>query len=357
MKSTIIKEELNPGLKSSLYSNFSNYLDAILELTDNAVSNRINNKKIKVEILLSKNKLTIINHGGYGMKLADLDFFTKWGKPKKRSSYDIGQYSQGGKAAMGYLGRSMMVIASPNGVKDQYRIEDYNLHDTSKLKEYPVQKIKGDNIDGCVEIEVGHLTKKIKEKDLKSKLANIYRPLIENGLLDLYINGEILHPETYPLDLDFNIEKFNFIINNNKVWGWIGRLGPRTGIKGGLRCYSRGRLVRDKEFFGHPDASYKGTLNFLFGEIYLDFIKVMTNKTDFDRDSDQWAQVSKIMFKILQPHIDELLGREIEEPSLEEIERLKQARNIVSDLLKILFFDKPIFQQRKIMLVYKTPIP
>jgi len=335
MDPTFIEEELNPGLKGSLFSNFSNYSDAVLELTDNAVSNRIEGKKIKVEVLTSKDKLTIINRGGYGMDIEDLRFFASWGKLKDRTTYDIGKYAQGGKAAMGYLGRTIVIIASPHGDKRQYRIEDTNLRDITKLKKYPVQVIEGEYLDGCVEIEVGHLSRNIKEIDLKKKMINIYRPLIENNSLDLVLNGLYLKPESFPLDEDFNIEKFNFNIDNNKVRGWIGRLGPRTGVKGGLRCYSKGRLVCDRVFFGHPDASYKGTLNFLFGEVYLDFIPVIMNKTDFDRDSKEWEETSKMMFNILKPHVDELLGREIEEPSDEEIARVKQARNLVAYLQKL----------------------
>jgi len=331
----IIKEELTPGLKGSLFANFSNYMDAILELTDNAVSNRMLNKKLRVDVLTSHKKITIINKGGYGMTLDDLHFFAKWGQLKLRSSHDIGKYAQGGKAAMGYLGRSMIVIASPDGKKEQYRIEDSNLHDTSQLKQYPVQTIEGNYSDGCVEVEVGGVKRNIREKDLQKKLIDVYRPLLENGTVDIYLNGSPLKPQPFPLDEDFKVEKINFTILNNKVQGWIGRLGPRTGIKGGLRCYSKGRLICDKEFFGHPGADYKGTLNFLFGEIHLDFVSVMTNKTDFDRDCIQWTKTQNEMFGILKPHIDELLGRDIEEPSEEDIERVNQARDLVAALLRM----------------------
>ncbi|MFH1909643.1 MAG: hypothetical protein ABIJ72_00410 [bacterium] len=333
----IIEEEFNPGIKNALYSFFSNYLDAILELTDNAVSNRIPGRIINVEILLPKDKLVIINRGGQGMSIDDLKFFASWGKSKDRNSYDIGRYNQGGKSAMGYLGRSMSVIASPIGEKKQYRIEDNDLHDLTKLKSYNVMEIESDNLEGCVQVEISHLRKKHINKDILSKrLIEVYRPLLEEHILDLRINGEQLRPEPFPLDADFSIDKFEFDVKNNTMSGWVGRLGPRTGIKGGMRCYSQGRLICEKEFFSHHDASYKGTLNYLFGEIYLgEFIPIMPNKTDFDRDSDEWINVKDKMYEILKPHIDELLGREIEEPTEEDIERVKQARNIVACLQKL----------------------
>ena len=41
------------------------------------------------------------------------------------------------------------------------------------------------------------------------------------------------------------------------------------------------------------------------------------------------------MFKILQPHIEELLGRKIQEPTDEEKDRVKKAKEIVAELLKM----------------------
>ena len=336
----VIKETFEGGLKYSLYSNFKKWTDAFLELVDNAVSNRITGKKLLIEIGTSRKHFRITNKGGSGMTLDDLRGFSRWGEIKKRSSYDLGAYSQGGKAAMGYLGHSMKVKASPDKIKDLYVFEDYDLHDY-RLKEYKVSKFPTDLIDGYVEIEVSGLKRPIENEELELLMKETYRPLIDSEEIEIYINGKIIKTDQFPLDKDFKIENFSFQVENgNKnyesVSGWIGRLIPKSGVRGGLKCYKLGRLICDREYFGQHDANYKHTLNFLFGEIYLNHVPATTNKTDFDRDSDEWHEISEKMFVLLQPHIDELLGRgDIQEPTDEEKERVKKAKEIVEELLKM----------------------
>lgn len=337
-KDIILKEKFEGGLKHALYSNFSRYSDAILELVDNSVSNRILGKLLTINILTSKNKLTIIDKGGRGMDINGLQEFLEWGKIKPRNPYDIGAYSQGGKAAMGYLGRGMVVITSSHGGWVQYRIEDNDLHQYN-LKNYRVTQIPTDEIRGFTQIEVEGLRRAINEENLKSVLADTYRPLIEKNEIVIKYNGELIKIKSFPLDEDFNVENFSFSIkidsDTRAVNGWIGRLASKSGIKGGMRCYKLGRLICDREFFGPYDANYKQTLNFLFGETYLDFVPVTTNKTDFDRDSYEWKKMQEKIFEILKPHIDELLGREIKEPSDEEKVRVREARDLVAELMKM----------------------
>ena len=335
-----LEETFEPGLKYSLYSNFKKWTDAFLELIDNAVSNRIEGKKSTVEIFYSKKHLRIVNKGGYGMNLKGLQEFLQWGKIKERSSYDIGAYSQGGKSAMGYLGRSMIVKASPDGKDKLYMFEDYDLHDFGKLKKYNVIELYTECIDGWVEMQISDLKRNIKNEELESLVINTYRPLIEDGVVDFFNNGEKLKVGRFPLDGDFKIQPFSFPVkygnkNYKTVSGWIGRLTPRSGTKGGMRCYRLGRQICEREFFGQPDANYKQTLNFLFGEVHLNHVPATTNKTDFDRDSQEWIEVEEKMSEMLEPHVKDLLGREILEPTNEEKERVKKAKELVNELLRM----------------------
>ncbi|MBI2096972.1 MAG: hypothetical protein HYT40_02345 [Candidatus Sungbacteria bacterium] len=340
LKSLILKESFEGGLKHSLYSNFRKWSDAFLELADNAVSNRIPKKKLIISILTTPRTLTITNYGGLGMGVDELRAFLQWGKIKPRSPYDLGAYSQGGKSAMGYLGTSMKIKASPMGKNVYYLMEDDNLHNY-ELKSYSVIKMKTDDRNGYVEVQVQGLRRSINENELKALMATVYRPLFESGGVEIKHNGSAVRIENFPLDEDFKIQKFYFPVKkgneyHQQVRGWIGRLTTRSGIKGGMRCYKLGRLISDKEFFGQPDAHYKQSLNFLFGEVHLDHIPATTNKTDFDRDSGEWKEVEQQLFTILQPHIDELLGRELEEPTDEEKERVKKAKEIFNELMKLM---------------------
>ncbi len=336
----ILKETLEPGLKYSLISNFKKWTDAFLELADNAVSNRVPGKKLVVEINTSRKYLRIVNKGGFGMNLEKLQEFLEWGKIKNRNSYDIGAYSQGGKSAMGYLGREMKVTTSPSGEYTSYMLEDYDLHDFGKLKKYNVLKLKTDYYDGFVEVQVSQLKRQIKDDELESLVIDTYRPLIEEGAVDFFHNKTKLSIDRFPLDADYSPQQFTFPVKyGNKdfgtISGWIGRLTSKSGIKGGMRCYRLGRLICDRQFFGKKDATYKQTLNFLFGEVHINHVIATTNKTDFDRDSDEWIEVETKMAEILKPHIDELLGRDIQEPTDEEKDRVERAKDLVEELLRM----------------------
>lgn len=334
----VLEETFDGGLKYSLYSNFKKWSEAFLELMDNSVSDRIPGKKLVIEINNSRKYLRITNKGGYGMGLKELKVAFDWGKIKERMSHDIGAYSQGGKSAMGYLGRSMVIITSADKSHEVYRIEDFDLHDY-KLKRYNVITSSTDDIEGRVEIKVSGLRRSIKDDELEELVSETYRPLIEDGSIEVFLNSEKIKTQPFPLDTEFKIEKVTFKTargeKSSMVRGWIGRLTPRSGTKGGMKCYKLGRLICDREFFGPKDASYKQTLNFLFGEIHLDHIPATTNKTDFDRDSDEWSEVQQNMETILKPHIDELLGREIREPSDEEREGCKKAKDLAEELLRM----------------------
>jgi len=338
-KNIVLKESFEGGLKHSLYSNFKNWEEAFLELLDNAVSNRIMGKKLFVDIFTSPTFISIINKGGKGMGLKQLQEFLKWGIIKDREAHDLGAYSQGGKAAMGYLGNEMLVKASPAGGKILYTFKDDNLHD-NKLKQYSVEQDNFDSEDGYVAIEVHKIKRKIKNEELKALVVDRYKPLVDNYEIEVRLNGELIHSQSFPLDETFKIQKFEFPLkfgdeNYKKIKGWVGRLAPRSGVKGGMRCYKLGRLICDKEYFGHPDAHNKQTLNFLFGEVNLNHVPATTNKTDFDRDSDQWEEVRELMFGLLRPHIDDLLGREIQEPTDEEKDRVRTAKELVAELMKM----------------------
>lgn len=343
MKDIKITEQLSPNIKTALFSNFTNAYEAIQEIIDNSVGHRIPGRKMWVSIsfIVSRpKKIEIKDVGGTGMSIEDLKFFFDWGGEKTRGIHDIGLYSQGGKSAIGYLGNSFVLITSPNESDEAYRVEDHNLRDTSQLKTYRVLRLSSNSKEGFTSIEIGDLkiniTENTKDK-IKKIIVDTYRPLIEKGEVELIIDGVRVKATSFPLDKEFQIEKLDIDTAKNKhIKGWVGRLMPRSGLKGGIRCYYKGRLICAEEFFGHPDPTYKATLNFLFGEIFLDSIPVNTNKTDFQRDSREWKAIEDQMHSILNPHIDELLGRTVEEPTEEEINRVKNARDLFQAILKLI---------------------
>ena len=119
------REQFSPRLISALYKNFKDANSAILELIDNAIDDRIPGKLFVITVEVHGNKITIINKGGKGMGPRELEVFFIWGQSKKRGK--LGRYGQGGKAAMGYLGKSWKISTTKAGDKNEYIIEEKNL--------------------------------------------------------------------------------------------------------------------------------------------------------------------------------------------------------------------------------------
>jgi len=63
-------------------------------------------------------------------------------------------------------------------------------------------------------------------------------------------------------------------------------------------------------------------------------VPVNTNKTDFRRDSQEWEIANEKMSNILLPHINDLLGREIKEPTEEDINKVKKVRDLFQIILR-----------------------
>ncbi len=337
---TKIKEQFHPGIKYALSSNFRNWKEAILELLDNAVSDRIMGVPLQVSVLIGPELIEIENLGGVAMNPEKMGQMFSWGEQKDRQAWDIGAYGQGGKAAMTYLGNEMEIISSPRLDDVEYSIKDANLHDISQLKEYDVQERNAKNYDqGYVRISLRQLRRRVKGEEVEDIVCEYYRPLIERKEIQVTVNGKDIKLKNFPLDPEFNPQSFEIKTVRDdgrkiEVRGWIGRLQSRSGLRGGFRVYKLGRLITSQEYFGKPDANYKQSLNLLFGEVHLDYVTVTTNKTSFDQGSIGWQSALTAISPILDPYINDLLGRDIKEPTDEEKDKVEQTRQILAEIMK-----------------------
>lgn len=337
------QEQFNPRLISALYKNFKDANSAILELIDNAIDDRIPGRLLVITIEVHGSRITVINKGGKGMGPRELEAFFIWGLSEKRGK--LGRYGQGGKAAMGYLGKSWRISATKAGENEEYVIEEKDWDDRSGgMKRYvpviePARLIE----DGVVQIDVWNLKKRIHKKDLAKELSNVYRPLIQSEQVRIIVNGKRLTP--LPIPLEMPEEQFSFNIEEGKsVSGWLSILESGSSMRGGVRCYEYGRLIADKEFFGQKGPSYKESLDRLIGELYIDFeIPLVMNKTDFDRDSKDWKKIQYEMQIILEPYIEILLEeKERDLPTEKEKKAVEHAGDIWKDFLKYLQYQQKV---------------
>jgi Histidine kinase-, DNA gyrase B-, and HSP90-like ATPase len=336
----VIQEELNPELITSLMSNYSSGTDALLEIIDNSVDEIIQGKKLRIDIRISSNKeIVLIERGGRGMDAVRLRHFFRWGKSDKAGREGkLGRYGQGGKAAMGYLGRSFNLIAKSAGEVQGRQIVELDWDDRSTGAKTWIPKtvpVSAPVDEGYVELHISNLNnRRLSQQTLRDRLGNIYRELIDQGKCEITVNSEAVVAMELPLYEKYPVQRVNTSLGRDlRLSGWFGRLRADTArhgrLKGGIRCTVHGRLIKDAEFFGHPGPEYRQSLNQLIGVIEVPFVKLNMNKSDFDRDSDEWRTLDRFMNKQLAPIVNELKGtREQEKITDRDRKRVREAQEL-----------------------------
>ena len=344
----VLEESIDIGIVTGLMKNYRNAIEAIFELIDNSVDDRIEDNILKIDILLGRDFIQISNIGGAGMGLEELTSFLKWGSSLKRGK--LGRYGQGGKAAMGYLGNRWKLKSSKAGENETYIIEEDDWRSRfSGKKKYKPRIYLGETPreQGKVVIEIKNLSRKINKSKLIEALSDYYRMLLADNKIIIKIDGEKIKPIEFSI-----IEKkdfFEFIEKGKKINGWVGLSKPNISSKGGIRCCVLGRKITENEYFGHHDYSWKGSLGRIIGEVNADFLELNLNKTGFDVDSFGWQKVSERMYKMMQPYIEYLLNEKDEEKITEdEKEKHKTASKIWNDFIKNLSNENKIVSKTEI---------
>ena len=349
----ILREKLTRQLIRTVIANFKSLPDALLELVDNAFDEFDGfhgGEHLDVTIKMTKDSITIENVGGKGMGSEELADWLNWGAPLKIDK--IGEYGQGGKAAMGYLGRAWIVHTKRWDQPWEWEISEDNWDDVSSeektYKAMPMVSTKKLEGLGYCKFEIKNLKKHRQDINrIKTVLSNIYRKYLEEGKSSITVNGEQVTQLRLPLYEGFKIQQFKE--KTSQGWwinGWIGRLnrdvrvrgGPR--ITGGMRLLREDRLICDGEYFGHPNYLYKASLGMLIGEVELPKVHVLPNKTGFDSDSPEWEDTQKIMYAILKPHIEALLKQsEDETVTRQEKKKVSEVRRMMIEALRLLSKD------------------
>jgi hypothetical protein len=330
-----VRERIDPEITGTLFANYRSSADAVMELVDNAIDSRRPGQPMKVELALHGVSLSVTTEGGEGMGPKDLENrYLRWGKSAKRGRELLGQYGQGGKAAIGHLGRRFTIESSRPGDQIAWRFSDSDYRDRSRLKKYELQEVqKRFSEIGYTRIRIDDIDKRVDLKRLRERLSDTYRLLLERGDLQIGLNGFLLKPR--PLG-EVSRKQFRVRAAGTIVAGWLGTVDPgrRTAdFVPGLRCYRLGRLVKDGEFFGHPPPAQEPGMAQLIGEVDIPRVPLTINKSDFDRDSAPWIEIERRLHELLQP-LARKLSRETESPPPPSAVKVAgQARRLLSQAL------------------------
>jgi hypothetical protein len=263
--------------------------------------------------------------------------YLRWGGSPKRGRKLLGQYGQGGKAAIGHLGTSFTVEASRPGDESAWRFADPNYRDRSKLKTYELKVVtkRVPANQGYVRIRIDGFDKRLEPRRLGSRLGDTYRPLILRAELKMSVNGARVEAPS----INFQ-EEHRFAVHaaGSTLRGWYGIAEPEgRGVDyvPGLRCYKLGRLITGGEFFGHPNAVQVSGMARLVGEIDLMPVPLTMNKSDFARDGAEWVAVEKRMHALLTPIAKRLAEDELAPPPASALKTAEQVRRLLSQVLKL----------------------
>lgn len=333
-----VRERIDPAITASLFANYRSSADAVMELVDNAIDSRIKGRQLEVLLQVHPSYFVIETRSGEGMGPAELEGnYLRWGGSPKRGRKLLGQYGQGGKAAIGHLGTSFTVEASRPGDGNAWRFADPDYRDRSKLKTYDLKivpkRVPADQ--GYVRIRIDGFDKRLDPRRLGARLGDTYRPLILRAELRMTVNGTRVEP----LSINFQ-EEHRFAVHaaGATLKGWYGIAEPEgRGVDyvPGLRCYKHGRLIIGGEFFGHPNAVQVSGMARLVGEIDLAPVPLTMNKSDFARDGVEWVAVEKRMHALLTPIAKRLAADELAPPPASALKTAEQVRRLLSQVLKL----------------------
>jgi Histidine kinase-, DNA gyrase B-, and HSP90-like ATPase len=333
-----VRERIDPAITASLFANYRSSADAVMELVDNAIDSRIKGGQLEVLLQVHPSYFVIETRGGEGMGPAELERnYLRWGGSPKRGRKLLGQYGQGGKAAIGHLGTSFIVEASRPGDGNAWRFADPDYRDRSKLKTYELKvvtkRVPADQ--GYVRIRIDGFDKRLDPRRLGARLGDCYRPLILRAELRMSVNGTRVEPPS----INFQ-EEHRFAVHaaGTTLRGWYGIAEPKgRGVDyvPGLRCYKLGRLIIGGEFFGHRNAVQVSGMARLVGEVDLAPVPLTMNKSDFARDGAEWVAVEKRMHDLLTPIAKRLAEDELAPPPASALKTAEQVRRLLSQVLKL----------------------
>jgi hypothetical protein len=333
-----VRERIDPAITASLFANYRSSADAVMELVDNAIDSRLKGGQLEVLLQVHPSYFVIETRGGEGMGPAELERnYLRWGGSPKRGRRLLGQYGQGGKAAIGHLGSGFIVEASRPGDDNAWRFADPDYRDRSKLKTYELKVVtkRVPAEHGYVRIRIDGVDKRLDPRRLGTRLGDTYRPLILRAELKMTVNGSRVEPP--PINFQ---EEHPFAVHaaGATLRGWYGIAEPEgRGVDyvPGLRCYKLGRLITSGEFFGHPNAVQVSGMSRIVGEIDLVPVPLTMNKSDFARDGAEWVGVEKRMHALLAPIAKRLAEDELAPPPASALKTAEQVRRLLSQVLKL----------------------
>ena len=312
---------------------------ALAEFPDNSIDDRIDGKKVTVEITAGQRdgkKRIVIADDAKGMTKDELSKAMVMAHSKKGHD-EIGKFGLGMKTACSFLGSKFTIVTATKSAKKALRL----VYNEEKFIENGEWSLDIEEVDDkpfkhgtLIEIENLKVNLYAGVKDaILSKFGKTFKHFVASGDAEILVNGDAVVPHI-PDTIKENDVELSFEVNGKPVRGWVGIATKGTG-KGqyGFDLVRHNRVLCEYEKIGFPASA--GTTR-VIGELQLDDFPVVNNKTDFRRDTEDWDALQRALKEQIVDVVRESRrlanpGRELEAKDKAE---LKEHMDLVQDALK-----------------------
>lgn len=297
-------------MRNTPHNAFAEYVDNSLSSFEKniGVLKPINaNGKVRVDITISKDAV-VIEDNAFGIEESEYARAFELATPPLDAS-GLNEFGMGMKISSIWLSRHWMVESSAYGepVKKTFVFDLADVIDNDKTQtEVLIETAKAD--DHYTRITLTDLssncpTSEKKIKDIGARLASIYSRKINDGLIDIYLNGVLLSYTPYePLSAPYYKtpdaepmvwrKEINFTFGPKRsIRGFIGILSKMKADENGFLLFRRGRTIgtsgsdkfRPKCLCGPIGGpQYK----LIYGEFDIEGFNVSYSKDQFSDDED-----------------------------------------------------------------------
>jgi hypothetical protein len=269
--------------------------DAIAELVDNSVDERIPGHKLHVEVTTGQRKgqkFIRVDDDGVGMDKAGVAKAMVMGYSRKKPG-QIGEFGLGLKTACSNLGSKFELITATEAAEKAIRL----VYDEEEFLDNGRWEMVMEEVDKPFEHGTSILITEPKvnvypgvKDSILGKFGKIFKHFVAAGEVEIIVNNTQVEPSMPDTIPEYDTE-INFEVNGKLVRGWASLLkhaSPKGGYGFDLVRHNRVMIEHEKLGFS-PQAA----LARLVGELHLDDFPVVNNKTDFRRDTSDWDQMVK----------------------------------------------------------------
>lgn len=285
------------------------------------------------------------NAGGLNLRSFQKAFMTA---ETPEDNKGLNEFGMGMKTAAGWLGDTWSVRTTAIDEPTE-RFYEFNLQYVlnNDVKELPYEETQHPANEHYTIVTIKSPTKNSPSSKslakIKVELASIYRQSLRANEMDLFVNGEPLSFDEYPvLEAPFAKtpngdricwkKEIDFKFGRYRAKGFIAILKDINNIQNGLVLLRRGRVIVGAETDGRyfPKSLFGAQGNFrykrLFGELELDGFEVSFNKNDIQDKENLEALMEALK--------GEIHAKEFDLYTQAEYYRVDENRKIVKKLVK-----------------------